>query len=265
MNGETVAPTQQEVKPAYKWDIFLAHPGMDSDAAKNLFNKLNPPAKVFLDKECLLPGDKWRMDIPKAQRSSLISVILVTPNTGEAFYQQEEILAAIDMAHSDPRTHRVIPVYLNSKQIKNRNDYGLKGLHSLYVPETGDFTETVNKLLKTLDAMKQLEVKKDEFVVQQQRAVVKITSQNSSSAEVFAGLVEATKLVHPTVAILLVFFVFIIVLLIASAVFLPRDVFVVLAAILGSIAALLLFFTFRLAERTLSYAPQIARGNINGG
>lgn len=265
MNEETAVPTQQEFKPAYEWDIFLAHPGMDSAAAKNLFVKLNPPAKVFLDDECLLPGDKWHLDIPKAQRSSLISVILVTPNTEKAFYQQEEIVAAINMARNDPSTHRVVPVYLNSKQIKKHVGYGLEGLHSLYVPETGDLTETVNKLLKTLEVMKRLEIKKDELVAQQQIAVAKITDNNSSRAEVLTGVVEATKLAHRTLRILLVFFVFIVVSLIISAPLLPLQMFVALAATLGSLASLLLFFTFRLAERTLAYAPQIAQGNINGG
>ncbi|HEX8370191.1 MAG TPA: toll/interleukin-1 receptor domain-containing protein [Pyrinomonadaceae bacterium] len=266
MNEQQPVPTAQEFKPAYEWDIFLAHPGMDLDAAKNLFSKLNPPAKVFLDDECLLPGDMWDLELSKAQRSSLISVILVTPNTEAAYYEREEIAAAIQMARSDPRTHRIVPVYLNSNQIpKNRIPYGLTLRHSLYVPETGDFTETVNKLLKTLDAMKRLEVKKDEVVAQHQIAVAKITGKNSSNAEVLAGLSEVTKFIRPILNILLGLFALIIVLLIIGIIFAPSDARGLLITVLGSFAALLLIFILWLTARALGYAQQIAQGRINGG
>lgn len=261
MSEEKSAATQQESKLAYKWDIFLAHPGLDSGAAKNLFNKLNPPAKVFLDKECLSPGDEWDLKLSEAQRSSLISVILVTPNTEAADYQKEEIATALAMKRFDPRTHRVVPVYLNSKQIP----YGLRRIEGLHVPETGDLTETVNKLLKILNEMKQLEVKKDEFVVQTQIGVAKITDNNSSRAEVLAGLVEVTKSIHPNLILLFVLFVFIIAALIICINLMPDSLHLLLSVFLLSFATLVLFSMLCCMAWSVGNSRQIAQGRINGG
>ena len=68
---------QQPVKQDFDWDFFLAHAGDDLPIAQTLYCKLDPPAKVFLDSVNTLPGDDWDVLLPAAQRSSLISVILV--------------------------------------------------------------------------------------------------------------------------------------------------------------------------------------------
>ncbi len=126
-------------EPGYSWDIFLAHAGPDATAAKNLYLNLNPDARVFLDAVCLQLGDDFDLVLTEAQQSSLISVVLVSPNTGRAYYEREEIAAAIQMAREDPHTHRVVPVYLNKKQIPSREiPYGLRLKHSLDLPDSGD-------------------------------------------------------------------------------------------------------------------------------
>jgi hypothetical protein len=163
----------QQSKPIYDWDFFLAHAGDDLPVAQNLYLKLDPPAKVFLDAVSMLPGDDWDATLPEAQRSSLISVILVSSSTNQAYYQREEIVAAIDMARQDPRTHRVIPVYLNKQIPRDNLPYGLKLKHSLYVPESGDLTETGTQLLKTLEVMKHYEEKKTLVVANQRTALEK--------------------------------------------------------------------------------------------
>lgn len=264
MNEESATP--QENKPVYEWDFFLSHPGADLDAAKNLFAKLNPPAKVFLDDECLRCGDVFDIELSKAQRASLISLILVTPNTENAYFQREEIAAAIDMARADPRTHRVVPIYLNEKQIpKDRIPFGLRLRHSVYIPETGDFTETVNRLLKTLETMKQLEVKKDQVVVQQQIAIAKITGSDSSKAEFLAGLGAATRFNHSILYTLTGLFVVILVLLIVGLLVLPPIIGMPFGILLGAFETAILFFILRIISRSLDAAGQIAQGRINGG
>jgi len=258
--------TLPENKPAYEWDFFLAHPGADLDTAKNLFAKLHPPAEVFLDDECLLLGDDWDSELPKAQRSSLISIVLVTPNTENSYYQREEIAAAIDMARADPRTHRVVPIYFNEKQIpKDRIPYGLRLKHSVYVPETGDFTETGKRLLKTLEAMKQSEVKKEQVVVQQQIAMVKITSSDSSKTEILAGLSEATRFRQSIFYTLAGLFVLILVLLIVGLLILPEKIGEFVGVVLVTFDAAILLFILRTISRSLDDTGQIAQGRINGG
>src|SRR5215213_5066265 len=103
------------IEPAYQWDFFLAHAGDDLDVARNLKQKLDPPARAFLDDANVRLGDDWDETLSEAQRSALISVIIVSPNTTKAHYEREEIATAIQMARQDPDTHRVIPVFVGAR------------------------------------------------------------------------------------------------------------------------------------------------------
>jgi len=248
----------------FDWDFFLAHAGDDLPVAQSLFLKLEPPAKVFLDAVSTLPGDDWDVTLPTAQRSALISVILVSSNTEKAYYQREEIAAALDMARSDPRTHLVVPVYVNAKQIpRDQIPYGLRLKHSLYVPESGDLTETGQQLLRTLEVMKHQEEKKTEIVANQRAALDKLVN-GRSGVEVLTVFNEVTKFVRPLLYTLIVLLVVMIAAL-AISMFLPPDVRTLLAPICASLAAFLLVSILWLFSRSLKYAPVIAQGRINGG
>ena len=80
--------TAQASEPDYSWDFFLAHAGSDLSVAENLRQQLEPPAKVFLDAVSVQLGDDWDETLSEAQRSSLISVVIVSPNTKKAYYQR---------------------------------------------------------------------------------------------------------------------------------------------------------------------------------
>jgi len=95
------------------WDFFLAHAGADLPAAEQLYVLLQPRARVFLDKHCLLLGDDWDQELAAAQRGSRITVVLVSSRTEIAYYEREEIAAAIDLARRNKQAHRVVPVYLD--------------------------------------------------------------------------------------------------------------------------------------------------------
>ena len=254
----------EEVNRSYGWDFFLAHAGTDLPIAQDLYGKLAPPAKVFLDAVTMLPGDDWDRELRTAQRGSLISVIIVSAKTDDAYYQREEIAAAVDMARQDPRTHRVVPVYVNAKEIpRDVIPYGLRLKHSLYVTDSGDLTETGTHLLKTLEVMKHYEEKKTEVVATQRIALEKIVS-NRSNAEVLSGFNEVTKFVRPLLYTFIVLLVAMIALLGASM-FAPADIRGLMAAVSASLAALLLAGILWLSARSLRFAPQIAHGQINGG
>lgn len=253
---------QQRSIPSYDWDFFLAHAGDDLPVAQLLYLKLDPPAKVFLDHVNIVLGDDWDVKLREAQRASLISVVLVSSNTNQAYYQREEIAAAIEMARQDPSTHRVVPVYLNGKQSPDI-PYGLKLKHSLYVPESGDLTETGQQLLKTLEIMKDQEEKKTHIVANYRVGVDQITN-GRTNAEVLAGFNEVTKFVRPLLYTLIVLLILMIVLMVISLL-VPSDVRGLLLTMSGSLAALLLLSILWLSARSLKYAPIIAQGRINGG
>ena len=256
--------TTRGLKVDYRWDFFLAHAGPDLPAATDLYHQLAPAATVFLDDICLVPGDTWVEVLPSEQKSSLISVIIVSPNTEKAYYQREEIAAAIQMARDDPRTHRVVPVYFNANEITSDEiPYGLRLKHSLYVPDSGDLSRTREGLLTTLEVMKKYEEKKGRVVAAQRIAVDNIVSRRSG-AEVVAGFGELTKFFRPLLYMLTFLLIVTMVLLIVSALT-PSDLRLLLVTIFASVSALLIGFIFWLTARSFSYALQIVPGRINGG
>ena len=80
----------------------------------------------------------------------MITVVLVSNHSEQAYYEREEIAAAIDMARRDP-DRRVVPVYL-AHGAGGREDipYGLRLKHGLTVEEEGGLGEVARKLLGLL-------------------------------------------------------------------------------------------------------------------
>ena len=141
---------------ADEFDFFIAHAGTDGPAAEELYAHLSLEAHVFLDRRCLLPGDDWDRKLPNAQRSSLITVVLISTHSQQAYYEREEIATAIDMARGDTDRHRVVPVFLDRGSY-GREDipYGLRLKHSLSVEEVGSLGEVARKLLDLLRQLRE--------------------------------------------------------------------------------------------------------------
>jgi hypothetical protein len=136
---------------AYSWDFFLAHAAADGPAAKELFDLLSPSCRVFLDSECLLPGDDWDLILRRAQCSSRITVVLLSRRSEKSYYQREEIAAAIAMARDDNARHRVVPVYLDDREFENDVPYGLRLKHSLSVNRCGGMLGIAERLQSLLE------------------------------------------------------------------------------------------------------------------
>jgi hypothetical protein len=139
----------------YEWDIFLAHAGADKASAEALYDLLTESAKVFLDTRSLELGDDWDQALPNAQSRSLLTVVLVSTRTDQAYYQREEIATAIQMAREDPTTHRVIPVFLDDPSTaKGQMPYGLRVKHGLYLSEAGNLENIAFRLLSALSKLR---------------------------------------------------------------------------------------------------------------
>jgi hypothetical protein len=262
MSDHTATTVQTD--PDFDWDFFLAHAGADLEAARNLKRHLDPPAKVFLDDTDLALGSVWSRELAEALESSLIHIILISPNSEEAYYQSEEIAVAIQLAREDPHTRRVIPVYLNSRGVPKSVPYGLKTRHGLSVADEKDLASAKERLLQTLAEIRRLEEKRGEVVAVQREAVERIVS--GGNAELLAGLNEVTRFVRPLLKTLLALFALAFAGLLA-ALLLPSlaGERVLLVTVFGSLCALLLAAVLWLTARSLSYAQQIAQGRINGG
>lgn len=147
----------------YKWDFFIAHAGGDTNIAKKLYALLKPHSKVFLDSEELILGDTWDSELTKAQRQSLITIVIVSSKTEKAYYQREEIAVAIQMARDDKQKHRVIPVFMPGYE-KDTVPYGLTILHSLILDNVVEIDIAAEKILVALNKVRkrQKSTKKDE-------------------------------------------------------------------------------------------------------
>jgi serine/threonine protein kinase len=130
------------------WDVFIAHAEPDVAVAEALYKVLSRKLRVFLDRKCLRPGDTWDAELSKAQRESLITVVLVSSRTGEAYYAREEIASAIRRAREAPSEHRVVPIFLDKESSRNP-PYGLALRQGVALH--GDSTyEAISEILEQL-------------------------------------------------------------------------------------------------------------------
>ncbi len=167
-----------------RYDFFLAHAGADVAAAEELYQLLLPDARVFLDSKTLLPGDDWDHELSSAQKESLITVVLVSSRSGEAYYQREEIAAAIAMAREDKSSHRVVPVYINDlEKIKNTLPYGLRIKHGLSLDRDGGLGGVAERLKALLVQLTQSGEKKESPPIPKQATASKKDVSIKSSDE----------------------------------------------------------------------------------
>ncbi|MCB1801168.1 MAG: toll/interleukin-1 receptor domain-containing protein [Gammaproteobacteria bacterium] len=133
------------------WDFFLAHPSNELETARDLYDRLQGKARVFLDAECIELGDDWDLALVRAQKSSLISVILVSAEAEESYYVREEIRSAIEMGRSKSERHVVVPLYLDQAAMRAAgNLYGLKLKQGLVISDELDLDEVTERLLQLL-------------------------------------------------------------------------------------------------------------------
>lgn len=132
---------------APRWTFFIAHAGPDLAQAEALYELLAPLAPTFLDSRCIELGDDWDRRLAEAQRQARISVILVSGRSDAAYYQREEIAAAIALARADDEAHRVVPVYLDAEARQAETLYGLRLKHGLQLGEDFDIAAAAQALL----------------------------------------------------------------------------------------------------------------------
>lgn len=137
----------------FDWDFFLAHASPDAAAAGHLYDVLaeGNAARVFLDSRSLQLGDDWDVRLAEAQRKSRVTVVLVSGHTENAYYQREEVAAAIAMAREDGQRHRVVPLFIGELNAEATIPYGLRLKHGLHVAGPGEMSSAAISLLGLLD------------------------------------------------------------------------------------------------------------------
>ena len=99
------------------YDFFIAYATPDRQQARQLSWKLQDGScQVFLDTQGVTLGVPWPTQLSNAIEASRVILVLVSSHTAEAFYEQEEIARALQLARQHPRSHAVIPILLDGLQ-----------------------------------------------------------------------------------------------------------------------------------------------------
>ena len=121
---------REENERHYQYDVFLSHSGAQTELAVNLADELTDSGlKVFLDREQLTPGSKWREDIVHGMNNSKNFVVLLSSNETTEF-QDSELLHIARRSQEDD-VGVVIPVLLDDSAIQSapREIQKYLGLH----------------------------------------------------------------------------------------------------------------------------------------
>ena len=83
--------------------VFLCHAHADRDAVRALYARLtNDGVDAWLDKEKLLPGQDWELEIKKAVREADVVVVCLSKQFNQAGFRQKEVRLALDTAMEKP-------------------------------------------------------------------------------------------------------------------------------------------------------------------
>lgn len=103
--------------------VFLCHASGDKPPVRELYNRLTTEGvDAWLDQEKLLPGQDWRMEIPRAVREADVVVICLSKKSiTKEGYVQKEIKFALDIAEEKPEgTIFLIPARLEDCSVPER-------------------------------------------------------------------------------------------------------------------------------------------------
>lgn len=103
--------------------VFLCHASSDKTRVQEIYLRLiNDGIDAWLDKEKLIPGQNWQIEIPKAVRNSdVVIVFLSSQSVNKEGFVQKEIKIALDTADEKPEgTIFIIPARLEECEVPER-------------------------------------------------------------------------------------------------------------------------------------------------
>ena len=103
--------------------IFLCHSSVDKSEVRNLYQRLSDDGfDPWLDEEDILPGQKWKVEIPKAVKTCDVVIVCLSHKAiTKSGYVQKEIKFALDKADEQPEdTIFLIPLKLEECDVPER-------------------------------------------------------------------------------------------------------------------------------------------------
>jgi hypothetical protein len=90
-------------EPKRPLKVFLCHAHADRDPVRALYARLTQDGvDAWLDKEKLLPGQDWELEIKKAVREADVVVVCLSKQFNQAGFRQKEVRLALDTAMEKP-------------------------------------------------------------------------------------------------------------------------------------------------------------------
>jgi hypothetical protein len=101
--GEGISCNEANYYDKRPLKVFLCHAHADRDAVKALYARLTKDGvDAWLDKEKLLPGQDWELEIRKAVREADVVVVCLSKQFNQAGFRQKEVRLALDTAMEQP-------------------------------------------------------------------------------------------------------------------------------------------------------------------
>lgn len=135
--------------------VFFSYIHENQETVNRLYNELTDRGiRVWLDRNELQPGDRWRLEIRDAIRQGTFYIACFSReyNERDTTYMNEELLIAIEELRLRP-TNRTwfIPLKLNECEIPNQNIGGGETLRDLqYVVLDEDWESGINRIVEVI-------------------------------------------------------------------------------------------------------------------
>jgi tetratricopeptide (TPR) repeat protein len=152
-HSKALAIAEKVSNESIRMGVFISYARQDSDAAQRLYNDLSSKTDLnpWLDKENLLPGQNWNLEIRKAIKNSGYFIALFSSESvKKRGYVQKEFKKAIDTLDEFPEGEIfAIPVRLDECEIPSEKFRRIQRVDMFPVWDEG-----VRKLLLTLNTLK---------------------------------------------------------------------------------------------------------------
>jgi len=125
--------------------IFICYASEDKKIANELCEKLVKDGfEPWLDKKNLLPGQNWRVEIPKVMRNSgCMIVLLSSTSVSKRGYVQKEFKLALEIYNESPEDDiSLIPVKIDECTIPSM----FESLHWVYLFEDGGYEKVLESI-----------------------------------------------------------------------------------------------------------------------
>ncbi|HSG42728.1 MAG TPA: TIR domain-containing protein [Anaerolineales bacterium] len=141
--------------------VFLCHAHSDKDAVKALYTRLTKDGvDAWLDKEKLLPGQDWELEIRKAVREVDV-VVCLSKQFNQAGFRQKEVRFALDTAMEQLEGDIfIIPARLDECDVPER----LQRYHWVDLFDVNEYENLMQSIRLQDDQLEKARIEKEEAV-----------------------------------------------------------------------------------------------------